>query len=249
MARNWNGGTDEISGALTIGSLLSISLWARTATDPTGNDYCMIQIQDESVSNKYLRLNTKATGAAGNFGYRVSDGTGSDSRIGSTLPTIGTWYHIGFTNYNSSDDRLFYVNGSLDITGTTNLATFTKTSVSIGREGDSSPGDSWDGDIAEVAIWDVQLTAAEFAVLGAGYSPQFVRPASRVFYSPLIRETLELTDSITLTSAGTTVSDHPPIIRPSYHTLRTTVAAAGGRVMGSLIGYGGLAGRGGGLAG
>jgi hypothetical protein len=42
-----------------------------------------------------------------------------------------------------------------------------------------------DGPLAEAAMWDILLTAAEWDILGKRYSPLLVRPQNLVFYAPL----------------------------------------------------------------
>ena len=99
----------------------------------------------------------------------------------------------------------------------------------------------WSGMIAEVGIWDVALTDIEMAMLAAGYSPLFIRPASLVQYWPLRAAwgTPDSGDYMDLMS-GTMFDvntdglddEHPRIIYPSggIHILEGTVDILGAAV-------------------
>ena len=74
------------------------------------------------------------------------------------------------------------------------------------------------GRLAESAIWNAALTAAEMASLGAGFSPLCIRPSALVAYWPQ----LQLLDPVhdrfgsTLDETGTVVlTAHPRIIYPT----------------------------------
>ena len=85
-----------------------------------------------------------------------------------------------------------------------------------------------DGRIAEAAIWNVELTDAEVAILGKGFSPPFIRPESLVFYAPLIRdEDDDRVGGLSLTAYNTpTIASHPPIIYPAPPFLSFPTGAA-----------------------
>jgi hypothetical protein len=80
------------------------------------------------------------------------------------------------------------------------------------------PGLHLNGRLAECAIWNVALTAAEIASLVKAFSPLLIRPASLVAYWPLIgRHDPEICPKggfdMTLTNTPTTAA-HPRIIMP-----------------------------------
>lgn len=72
----------------------------------------------------------------------------------------------------------------------------------------------WNGQLGEIAFWNVALTAGEWAALGAGVSPAFIRPQSLGYYYPLIREVIDLRGITTPTVTGTSVADHCRVYRP-----------------------------------
>ena len=85
------------------------------------------------------------------------------------------------------------------------------------------------GSIAEPAVWNVVLTDAEVAILGAGFSPLFVRPQNLVFYPDLIRGLNDKVGGLTLTANGTVVSAHPPIIYPA--NVKVGIVVPGGAAL------------------
>ncbi len=73
-------------------------------------------------------------------------------------------------------------------------------------------GAYFDGDIAEVGIWNVALTAAEIASLADGFTCDRVRPQSLVFYAPLIRDLHDIARGLAITNNNTaTVANHPRV--------------------------------------
>ena len=75
-----------------------------------------------------------------------------------------------------------------------------------------------DSIIAEAAVWNVDLTDAEVAILAAGYSPLFVRPQFLVAYWSLFGDSSPEPDIIggydmTLNN-GPTQATHPIIHYP-----------------------------------
>ena len=68
------------------------------------------------------------------------------------------------------------------------------------------------GDIAEVGIWNIALTADEIASLAKGITCDKIRPQSLVFYAPLVRNLQDVKGGLTITNNnGATVSNHPKV--------------------------------------
>ncbi len=105
-------------------------------------------------------------------------------------------------------------------------------SMAIGSHRDSSPGAPFDGLIADVGMWDVELSEDEIESLAAGYSPQLIRPQNLVAYWPMHGRGNTMLDPVggfnmTLTGAPQ-IDDHPRIILPSRPRLFLPVAAVAG---------------------
>jgi len=74
-----------------------------------------------------------------------------------------------------------------------------------------------DGDVAEVAIWNMSMNlaqyAADVAALAKGISPATIRPANLLHYWDLTRNLTDRVGGCTLTAYNTpTVSEHPRVI-------------------------------------
>ena len=82
-----------------------------------------------------------------------------------------------------------------------------------------------DGGIAEVAIWNIQLTTNQISALAAGFSPLLIRPDKLVGYWPLggpyahATAYIDVVGSNNLSQTGgmdaTNLEQHPPIIYPT----------------------------------
>jgi len=103
---------------------------------------------------------------------------------------VNTWGHAAAV-FVSTTSRFAYLNGVAGTENTTSrIPVTTPDTTNIGARilRDATVNiPAIESLIAEAAIWNVVLTAAELLQLAAGYSPLFVRPASLVAYYPLIR--------------------------------------------------------------
>ena len=80
------------------------------------------------------------------------------------------------------------------------------------RTSEGTIGQYHGGQLAEVGIWNVALTAAEIASLAKGMTCDKVRPQSLVFYAPLIRDLQDVRGGLTITNNNTaTVANHPRV--------------------------------------
>jgi len=139
---------------------------------------------------------------------------------GNAQTTIGftalAWNH-GCGVWAADNDRRVYLNGGSKGTNATDLAIADTIKMSFAVDYQATGQTYWyKGRIAEAAIWNVALTDAEAAVLGAGYCPLFVRPQSLVSYWPLIRdEDLDRVGVTNLTPINApTIEEHAPILYP-----------------------------------
>ena len=108
------------------------------------------------------------------------------------------------------------MDGGNAVTSTTTIGAYsTFTEMGIGAQQSSAASayeNFWAGDLAEVGVWNVALTADEIASLGKGVSCDQVRPQSLVFYAPLVRNIADIARGITLTNVNTaTVAVHPRV--------------------------------------
>lgn len=113
----------------------------------------------------------------------------------------------------SNEYRSVYLNGVEGIPNTHVLPTDANANkTSIGVLFRVTAVAYFTGITAECAIWNVVLTSAEIASLAKGFSPRRIRPQSRVFYAPLIRNIQDLQKALALTPVnGPTVAAHPRV--------------------------------------
>lgn len=176
-----------------------------------------------------------ATTAAGNY-TAISLGGNTDWQIilraeGANLAAYHQVQPSGFVNvsetgvlsagvdaligmsWDGSTVRLYRAGAEVaSVAAATALTTF-QTNNAIGYQRRDA-ADYMNGSVGEAAAWSVLLTAGEWAALGAGVSPALIRPQSRLFYYPLIREVIDPTGLTTATVTGTAVADHCRVYRP-----------------------------------
>ncbi len=142
--------------------------------------------------------------------------------------SANTWHH-GCAVFIAANSRAVYLDGGSKGTNASNVTPADIANIEIGRH---AAGDYMDGDIAEVAIWNIALTDAEVAVLAKGYSPLFVHPQNLVAYWSLIRDTDDdIVGGYSMTPQNApTISAHLPIIYPVSPQIITVPAAAPGGV-------------------
>lgn len=235
MARNFVAASEQSLFSSTTpitAAPFTVSTWVRTDTDvvAAANDPNIIQIQDASDAQNYWRLNADSDTEAGEFCFGYADTSQTYEKAVSTqIINTDQWFNVvGIADSGASIRCL--VDGANEGTQTGfDLTPSGIDSVSIGQEADSTPGDWWDGQIAEVAIWNVVLVPAELNELAAGASPLLVRPFSLVALWQLIGRTSPEIDIIgghhaALTNAPT-VYQHPPLKYPVPDQIIVAAAA------------------------
>lgn len=196
--------TDAADLRFTTG--MSISLWAYF--DALSNE--TLVCKGNSAGDPDYLFQASAGGISSN-GLALYDGTAWRAGTASVLST-GVWTHCAVT-YDGSNWR-FYVNGTAQ--GVVASATSIQTSSNnlfLGQQG-SSASNNLDGRMAELGIWNVALGADEINSLAKGFSPIFIRPASRKLYCDLVRDFFDWHGHICAVSSGTTVVPHCRVIRP-----------------------------------
>lgn len=126
-----------------------------------------------------------------------------------------TWLGIAAT-WDGTNLRS-YINGVADgVSANSTIPTAADTQVTLGggSDYDNSPSNLFtNGQVAELAIWDVVLSVDEIASLSKGFRAPLIRPNNLVFYTPVVRGKQELIAGRTMTlGAGSeTVTDHPRV--------------------------------------
>ena len=211
MAYLFNGSTQYLSTASSpaSGSPLTIAAWVRmTAASSTSRAVAVgvnggTHRNQISITTQFAQIQAVSVGPSG---------TGSSIFQGNDIVVANALVH-GCAVFESQSSRLAYLNGSAGTQNTTNVGSQnTADTITVGAGWATTIGVYHTGDIAEVGIWNVALTAAEIASLAKGFACDRVRPQSLVFYSPLIRDLVDLRGGRAITNNNTaTVSTHPRV--------------------------------------
>ena len=173
--------------------------------------------------------------------YRMFSGT--DINYKWVTGSTGVWHSIGFSYDQGATTNvpLFYLDGVAQSASFTQAPSGTADSVSgqaltIGAESGSDTK-TLDGILAEVGVWSVLLTAAEFAALAKGYSPPLIRPSALVEYIPMVRSNVSYKLAAP-TITGTVLQPHPRIIYPTSPMIGHNTGAAAAtapRLIGGIL--------------
>lgn len=233
MARQLNGTTSHISDSVYTGPLgypFTVSFWFNPDVLTANMDG--FSFGDSGVSDEHFRCLSRGaiTGDPASFSVTTAGATYHAGTANSC--NAGAWNHfLGSTSAGNS--RATILNGDTANAGSSTTSTTVNFAnydlIDVGRHASLVPAGYYDGGVAEVAIWDVDLSAGEKAALALGLSPLSIRPASIIWYRAFVRTLDGGIGGGTLTSVSTTVSAHPRIFLPSAQILQfPTPAAAGG---------------------
>jgi hypothetical protein len=218
VARNFDAVNDKValstptSSNFITASAGTLALWLRatSAGAAAGNVYTgSVAIADAGAFFGIFQAVVGGLDRIWAYNY-----DGSEDTAGATY-TVGTWHHIVWRH--SGGTLYLYKDGAEAATATSGNTTDLTNAMSIGGGGFAG-SESWGGDLAEVAAWNVALTVSEIAALARGVSPLSLRygaAGSLTAYLPLWgihspepdfshnRRTGTLTD--------TTRANHPPV--------------------------------------
>jgi hypothetical protein len=200
MARSFNGSSDVIvlSAQPVTAVPATLSVWVYPAS--TAMSYGTVF--EGGVTGHTLGLFLNAT----HFAYY--DGTKSVDP-GSATISANTWYHVVQTVDTTSITA--YVNGTSDGQNVTGAQSFSGTSAQIGYDNSNA---HWNGRIADIAIWNVVLTANEISALAKGARPHQIRKPNLIYWAPLDGKQSPEPDlsgkAISGTLTGTSLAFGPP---------------------------------------
>lgn len=213
MARNFNGSSDCISRSQSFfGNPLTMACWFRAENDSASQS--LIGWNQAGSSAHYHTLLARGTVAGDPVSLGSVDGGALEYANTTSGYVIGTWAHACGVVISATNRKAFINGGSQGSNGVSrNPASLAELNIGSLRHV-AGLGSWFDGDIAEVGIWNAALSDEEVAALGRGVIPPLIRPQSLVFYLPLVRDVLEVRGAA-FTAAGTIVTDHPRILLPS----------------------------------
>lgn len=179
MARNFVAASSQRLENTTIpasATPLTIAAWFKPVSATV--QYHIAGIYDNATTTNFWALSTDTTG-------HVTANTNAVVATTSTTFSAATWVH-GCAVFNSATDRRAFLNGGGKGTNATSRTPTGPDRVGIGCLDGSSRSSFMDGDVAEVAMWNIALSDAEVLMLSKGVSPLMVRPDALIFYAPLM---------------------------------------------------------------
>jgi hypothetical protein len=190
-------GAGAIGPLLSGASGMSFACWVNQDSQAASDgDEVFTAFHSSSVS---IRLGLRNSNLASfSATLRRQNGDTGNFPVGGTTLTTGVWNHVGCCVSFGSNGKV-YLNGVNDTAsfGSGSAATTAGTFVSstgVNHDGlgafftvavPTSTARQLDGRLAECALWNVELTAADFASLAKGFTPDQVRPESLVAYWPM----------------------------------------------------------------
>jgi len=209
MARNFAAASSQYleNTSLPVSATpLTIAAWFKPVSATAA--YFIGYLGASGSNINYWALATDTSG-------RVTASTNGVTATTSTSVSAGVWAH-GCAVFASATDRRAFLNGGGKGTSATSRTPSSPVRLGVGCLDGSSRTTFMNGDIAELAIWNVALSDAEVLMLSTGVSPLMVRPDALKFYAPLMGRASPEPDykgtfNLTLPAAAPTQSAHPRI--------------------------------------
>lgn len=180
----------------------------------TANNTVLVSLQDADGQSRIQLSNNGSTSPKRAVQAIQFDSSGSFIHIAfnETSYNSNVWNHAAGV-FESASSYVAYFNANAGIAAGSGSTTPTGIDqILIGARRTTSLGQYHDGQIAEVGIWNVALTASEIASLAKGMTCDKVRPQSLVFYAPLVRDLIDVKGGLTITNNNTaTVANHPRV--------------------------------------
>ncbi|MBI9068217.1 MAG: LruC domain-containing protein [Salinivirgaceae bacterium] len=148
-------------GGIVTSYPFTFSVWFKTdGPGPENYDMALISIADPNVSDNYYGIFLSKSGGKCIPGIRARDGSAKTNTKNMDLAD-DTWHQITGV-FNSSNERILYVDGNWVKTGTAAVG-FNSNAVilTLGRWGDSTPKSYFNGLMDNVCVWNKALTSTE----------------------------------------------------------------------------------------
>ena len=187
---------------------LTVACWFKSNDDTLRQGLISIYL---NASNYYL-LEIRGNQGGDPVYATIVDGSGGSGAITTTGYTANQWHHACAV-FASTTSRDVYIDGGSKGSNGTTRSPLTPTIFGIGR---IITTNYMSGLIAEVGIWDVELSANEIFMLSKGVSPLRVRGQNLKGYWPLYsaNRLIDYTrNGNTLTALNSPVTyAHPPVM-------------------------------------
>lgn len=209
MSKSFNGSSDHLStaSALVGDGPFTFSAWFNTTNDTATQSIICAAV---SAGTSRQQLTTNGADVGDPIAHQTANPSNAQSFSTGGFVVNG-WYH-GASVVDNAASRTTYLSGVAGTTETTSRPITGMNVTTIGARWNTTLGAYFAGNLAEVAVWNAALTAAEIVSLSKGFSPTKVRPQSLIAYLPFVRNNYDMKGT-TFTTSGTGVADHPRIIQ------------------------------------
>lgn len=203
MAYNFLNQTAYESKITALGSFfsypLTINCWFYPTISGIGRMHLVELAENTATIVHLLRVNSDTN--------IVEYNTNSPASASSSASyTTNTW-NMATAVGTSATSRTVYLNAANSGTHTVSRVPTTPDRVCIGFQRSGGIDTStYEGYLAEVAIWNVTLTTDELSSLYTGTKANQIRPQNLKFYMPLVRNIYDATASTTSITSGFTAN-------------------------------------------
>jgi hypothetical protein len=136
------------------GTSRSIFMWIKSG-NVASSEQILFGINPASNGNTITNL------FIDNNDNNLETNDGGNNRNASFDVSGEVWNYVGYTYDGSTNETVIYVNGIAQITYTNEQATTATSRYSLGQEFDSGESNHYNGDMAEISVWNEVLTGAE----------------------------------------------------------------------------------------
>lgn len=160
----------SVSAPCTIAALFN--------TADTSANKALVSLNTGGGNRRVLYLDTTTVVAGASAAGAIASATaGYSASVANSAAGVFT----------STTSRAAYIAGGNKGTNSTSSSEGALSILAIGATYIASWGTYLQGEIAEAAVWSVELTDDEIVSLARGFKPSRIRPQSLVFYAPMIR--------------------------------------------------------------
>lgn len=223
------------SAAIVNAYPFSIGLWFQNASASPADNQNFVVIGSTGVNSNNDNIGVFVDQSTKKFAFFVSDSSGTFfvQPVGAAL-TAGAW-HAGMMSAASATSRTGYLDGGSATTDTSNAVLGTSQAGTWFGAYEAGAHSTTVGPMAEVAIWNVALTAGEAAAHAAGVPANRIRPLSLKGYWPLYGiaspepDLSGFRDNMTDGGGSSLAANHPPItLRTARRPLFAPIGSGGG---------------------
>jgi hypothetical protein len=205
----------------------------------SGSGVTFFSVANSANTTDYIRIDQAA---ANTLRFRsTAAGSAADASTANTFTTNG-WNHVLCTHASGNNDRKAYLNNGTAGTSATSKAPTGNNRTAFGCQDSSTRSLFFQGRIAETALWNVVLDAAERAALNSGVCPLLIRPSALIAYWPLMGRASPEIDVVgkfdmTAGASAPTTADHCRIIKDTTPRQDIYIApvVAGGTFQSSMM--------------